>query len=173
MKEHWKPIADFEAYEVSDLGRVRRRLPGEPCGHHGSGPGRAKVGAIIKPSPDTKGYLQLGLQKEGKRTTRKVHRLVAENFVPNPLGLPEVNHIGDKTDNRATKLEWISIPEHAADAVRRGQKGKGVYLHKETGKYVAHYTPVTGGRHEYLGLFATYKEAKAVRDRAVAALKRT
>jgi hypothetical protein len=171
MKERWKTIDGFEAYEVSDLGRVRRRLPGLACGHHGSGPGRAKVGNVLKPCPDTKGYLQLGLQKEGKRTTRKVHRLVAEHFVPNPLGLPEVNHVGNKTDNRAVKLEWISIPEHAADAVRRGQKGKGVYLHKETGKYLAHYTPVTGGKWKYLGLFGTYKKAKAARNRAVGATK--
>ena len=56
-------------------------------------------------------------------------------------------------------------------SVRRGQKGKGVYLHKETGKYLAHYTPVTGGKWQYLGLFSTYEEAKAARDRAVAALK--
>ena len=171
--EKWKAVEGFEAYEVSDLGRIRRRLPGAPCGHHGSGPGRAKVGQMLKPSPDTKGYLQVGLLKEGKRTTRKVHRLVAEHFVPNPLGLPEVNHTGEKTDNRATKLEWLSIPKHAADAVRRGQKGKGVYLHKATGKYLAHYTPIAGGKWKYLGLFDTYEEAKAVRDRAVNAMKGT
>jgi hypothetical protein len=172
--EHWKTIKDFEAYEVSDLGRVRRRLPGAPCGwRKEQSKGNAEVGKIIKPCPDTKGYLQVNLLKEGKRTSRKVHRLVAKSFLPNPLGLPQVNHTGEKTDNRAIKLEWISIPDHAIDAVRREQRGDGVYLHKATGKYVANYTPIPGGKNKYLGLFRTYKEAKKVRDKAVRNLERS
>ena len=39
----------------------------------------------------------------------KVHRLVAQAFVPNPKGHKEINHINeDKSDNRAENLEWCS-----------------------------------------------------------------
>ena len=43
--ETWKMIDGFEAYEVSDLGRVRRRLPGAPCGHRGRKKRRRKHGS--------------------------------------------------------------------------------------------------------------------------------
>lgn len=55
------------------------------------------------------GYLQVKLSKGGKWYYRRVHRLVAEAFIPNPNNLPQVNHInGDKTKNEVDNLEWIS-----------------------------------------------------------------
>lgn len=58
---------------------------------------------------DNVGYLQVKLKKEGKWYYRRVHRLVAEAFVPNPDNLPQVNHInGDKRDCSYTNLEWMT-----------------------------------------------------------------
>ena len=45
-----------------------------------------------KPTPDKDGYLCIGIKISGKNTTRKIHRLVAEAFIPNPENKPEVNH---------------------------------------------------------------------------------
>ena len=164
--EHWKTIADFEAYEVSDLGRVRRVKLGI---------GTAREVRNLKPWLH-KGYLVLQLCKEGKQYSRSVHSLVAQAFIPNPLSLPEVNHTGDNIDNRACKLEWISTKDHGRDKAKREQGGDGVSLCKATKRnkrrkdvWVAKYNPETGTP-KHIGYFDTYKEAKAARDAMVATL---
>jgi hypothetical protein len=108
--EVWKGIAEFENYEVSDKGRVRRLR-----------------GSLLKQELH-KGYLYVCLYSEGRRRRRSVSRLVAAAFLPNPLLLPEVNHNhGNKLDNRASELSWTTSQgnkEHAVKLglVRRGQR---------------------------------------------------
>ncbi len=63
------------------------------------------------------GYLRVNL--EGKH--HRVHRLVAEAFIPNPDKLPEVNHLnGIRDDNRVENLEWCSRLENMQHAYARG-----------------------------------------------------
>lgn len=93
MKEQWKDIADFDNYEVSDLGRVRNK----------------KTKRILRLGKDTGGYVQVKLYNDGIKKSIKVHRLVAGAFIPNPLNLPEVNHLDtNRTNNSVDNLEWCN-----------------------------------------------------------------
>lgn len=51
----------------------------------------------------------------------KIHRLVAETFILNPLGKPCVNHIdGNKLNNNVNNLEWVTISENTMHAYKNG-----------------------------------------------------
>ena len=99
--EVWKDVVGFEGfYKVSNKGNVysveRISLNGRKIG-----------GIILKPSPDTIGYLQVALYKNGKRQNKLIHRLVTEAFIPNPENHPEVNHLDEvKDNNNVENLEW-------------------------------------------------------------------
>lgn len=90
----WKEIAESGGkYSVSDSGFVRNNST-----HN-----------LLQQTPDKDGYLNVVLFFNGKSHTRKVHRLIAQSFIPNPRGLPTVNHINEvKSDNRICNLEWAS-----------------------------------------------------------------
>lgn len=105
MDEVWKDIKGFEGlYQVSNLGNVKRLRHGDyKCvqGYHVF-PEKLKVLSF-----DKKGYLQVGLSKNNKQTMRRVHRLVAEAFIPNPNEYPMINHKDEnKTNNNVNNLEW-------------------------------------------------------------------
>ena len=100
MNEEWRDIEGYEGlYQVSNLGRVRSLN----CrGHKGC------IG-ILTPRLDGKGYEMVALYKEGKARNTKVHRLVAQAFIPNPNNYPQVNHKDeDKTNNNVDNLEWCT-----------------------------------------------------------------
>lgn len=111
MSEAWKAVQGFEGYyEVSNRGRIRgctrtiRRYSSDGSYHECTW-----KGGIRKLQPHSDGYLRVNLRKEGTERGFYVHRLVAEAFIPNPSGLPEVNHIdSDRSNNRAENLEWVS-----------------------------------------------------------------
>lgn len=91
-REEWRDVVGYEGrYLVSSLGGV-------------VGP----RGIELKPSRHRNGYLEFVLYDSGGlRMTHKAHRLVAMAFIPNPSGLPQVNHIdGDKQNNTEANLEW-------------------------------------------------------------------
>lgn len=70
---------------------------------------------------DTDGYRQLVLCQDGKRATKKFHRLVAEHFLDNPDNLPVVNHKdGCKENNDVSNLEWCTISHNTKEAYRLG-----------------------------------------------------
>lgn len=77
--------------------------------------------AILRPATDNKGYLRVALMKNGKLHTLKVHRIVAQAFIPNPENKPQVNHKnGIKKDNTVENLEWCTVKENARHAVKNG-----------------------------------------------------
>lgn len=103
-KEYWKPVLGYEGlYEVSNWGRVKslKRLVKSPRGY------RTVCERTLKPTKDSHGYLCVSLCKEGKMKFVKIHRLVAEAFIPNPYNLPQVNHKDENPlNNNANNLEW-------------------------------------------------------------------
>ncbi len=77
-------IKEYENYEVTCSGEVIN----------------TKTGRVLKTSKNKDGYLQVVLYKKGRKKTFKVHRLVAQVFIPNPDNLPEINHKDEnKTNN--------------------------------------------------------------------------
>lgn len=117
MEEIWKPIKDFEnIYEVSNTGRVRRVSGNVANSTHSTR--RIEIhDKKLSVNVLRHGYLQCHLFKSNKDHLRNVHRLVAEAFIPNPLGLPEVNHIdGNKANNNVSNLEWCTHASNIAHA---------------------------------------------------------
>ena len=123
MKEIWKDIPGYEGlYQVSDLGRIKR-LPKlvKNEGLRNKSKTFISKELIIKPFNISKGYKGVILTKNGKRTNKKLHRLVAEVFIENPFNKPQVNHIDcDKTNNKVTNLEWVTGSENIIHAVKNG-----------------------------------------------------
>ncbi len=117
--EVWKPVIGYKgAYEVSDLGRIKslaRTIM------RSNGKTLYVRERIIKPSKDKKGYLRFCLSKNGVSVTCKVHRIVAQSFIPNPYDYAEVNHItGNKLDNSISNLEWVSHSKNVEHSVNNG-----------------------------------------------------
>lgn len=96
MKEIWKEIKDYEGlYWVSNQGRVKNR-------HN----------RILKPEIRT-GYHSVGLCKNSKCKHYRIHRLVAQAFIPNPENKPIINHIDEnKLNNTPSNLEWCTNQEN-------------------------------------------------------------
>lgn len=100
-----KPIAYFEQYAISESGNVFSLSSGKE----------------LTPIENPNGYLKVGLTNNSGQKQLSIHRLVAQHFIPNPYGFPQVNHInGDKKDNRVQNLEWVSAAENTNHALKTG-----------------------------------------------------
>lgn len=107
-KEQWKVITGYDNYEVSTEGNVRN----------------VKTGRILKSRDNDGGYLFVSLYKNGKGKNFKVHRLVANAFIPNPNNYDTVDHINhNRHDNRVENLRWLPLKENQSDGGKvTGQK---------------------------------------------------
>lgn len=108
--EVWKYIPGTHGrLMVSNTGKVRSFL-------------RNKVsGSDLAASEDQKGYMRIHMTLDRERVSYKVHRLVADAFIPNPEHKEQVNHIdGNKTNNAVENLEWVTNSENMRHAVMAG-----------------------------------------------------
>lgn len=73
---------------------------------------------VLKNRIDGHGYEHVLLYKNGKHKNYKVHRLVAKTFIPNPLNLPQVDHIDEKKDNNnVSNLRWVTASENTRHSI--------------------------------------------------------
>jgi hypothetical protein len=92
---------------------------------------------ILSQRIDRAGYITIRLMKSQQPKTYYLHRLLAENFVPNPHNKPYVNHKnGIKTDNRIDNLEWVTHAENVQHAYYTGlnNSSKTKIIDRCTGK---------------------------------------
>lgn len=141
----WKIIKDFPNYQVSNKGNIKN----------------IKRGKELMPRNNGKGYYTVVLYRKGIKKNLRVHRLVAECFIPNPLNLTTVNHINfNKSDNRVMNLEWASFRENNCHRFKDKiieSMYVGVTLNKRTNKWVSQIG--FKGETMHLGTFDTELEA--------------
>ena len=142
MEEIWKTIKGFENYKVSNTGKVYSLAKNK----------------VMKPWIISSGYYAVYLIDREVSKQMLVHRLVALNFIDNPLNKPQVNHIdGDKLNNNVDNLEWTTASENinhnkvlgrldthtAREALNKVQTKAVNQLDIETGKIIATYNTIS------------------------------
>ena len=105
--ERWEDIPGFPNYEIGDDREIRNK----------------RTGRILKQCDNNSGYPTVNLYNDGKRTTKGVHRIVAESFVDGYEDGLEVNHKdGNKHNNHRDNLEWGSRGYNESHAYKHGLK---------------------------------------------------
>lgn len=144
MKELWKSIVGFEdLYKVSNTGKVIALAKDIKRG-------KSYCMVIhqpemeLTPTIDKWGYWGVNLWRNGKCVRKKVHRLVAENFLPNPDGMKYINHKDeDKRNNIVTNLEWCTSAYNNTYGTRVERmcrsKYKPIEQYTKDGIFVARY----------------------------------
>lgn len=115
LKEIWKDIKGYEGlYQISNLGNVKALTRK----YNWRGTIRKTTEKILLPQLTWNGYFRV-IFKNNKKY--RVHRLVAEAFILNPLNLSQVNHIdGNKQNNCVDNLEWCTRSENIKHAYKKG-----------------------------------------------------
>lgn len=149
--EVWKEAAGFVGlYLVSNYGRVKTLPRKIPCkGRYGQNSYRTVKEKIKACLNNGRGYLLVDLSVNNKSTRKYVHRLVAETFLPNPLGYPQVNHKDeDKSNNSVCNLEWCTAAynnrygtakSRARETKEKNGKLRGVDVYDTKGNFLRHY----------------------------------
>lgn len=119
LTEEWR---EYNGYQVSNYGKVIN-----------------KNGKVLSTNVDSHGYVTTSITGLNRDRIKGMHRIVATVFLPNPNGLPEVNHLdGVKTNNRIDNLEWCTKKgnqDHEA-LVLQQRSGTNNYMNKLTDEKV-------------------------------------
>lgn len=111
----WRPVQGWPHYEVSRSGELRRTWDGLTVGQWTQSDGY-RLARFSRP-----------------RAVVRVHRVVAEAFVPNPFAKKTVNHLNcNRSDNRAENLEWCSQAENLAHSERLGRMCRNYWKGKRS-----------------------------------------
>ena len=119
MEEEFRVCIGHNNYSVSNFGRVRNN----------------KTNKIVKGSINSEGYLNLDYRLDGTRHYKKIHRLIAVAFIPNPEDKPLIDHIdNNRTNNNAYNLRWCTSSENQQNRCvnyNNSTGTKGVYFRKD------------------------------------------
>lgn len=146
ITEEWRAIPNYEEYEVSNLGRVKRLAYDKPvCG----GSLQHCKERILALQSRKHGYQAVMLSKNSKVKSFLVHRLVAFAFIPNPKNLPHINHKDENpSNNHVSNLEWCNqkynsnygtSKERIALKLKNGVLSKPVEQYDKEGNFICDY----------------------------------
>lgn len=103
--EEYREIKNFPNYQVSNLGNIKNLK-----------------GKLLSKYVSKKGYVVVCLYKNNKGTTKTVHRLIAQAFIPNPENKPYINHIdSNRANNDIKNLEWCTQSENLKHGYKYGK----------------------------------------------------
>lgn len=139
MKEEWRTIKGTNnKYSVSNLGNVKRNEHYTIVKPTKNKPYLSKIfykERLLKPYIDKLGYAVVKLTIDtGVNKTMKIHRLVAQAFIPNPNNLLQINHKDEnRSNNVVDNLEWCDAQYNSNYGTRKDK------LRKSSGIRVAQY----------------------------------
>ena len=116
--EKWKDVNKYEGiYCVSNLGRIASLGRYKSAKNNGFAWIEPR---ILKEKTTRLGYKEVSLSRNGTTKRFSVHRLVALSFIPNPLGLPQIDHIdGVKSNNKVSNLRWCTAKENMQNPITK------------------------------------------------------
>ena len=147
MNEEFKEIEGYPKYGVSRDGRIINSRNHEKA---------------LRNSRD--GYMVVNLYHNGIESKKRVHRLVAETYIPNPDNKPDVNHKdGNKHNNSVGNLEWVTKSENMIHAYQTG-------LNKPHASYgmLGHKNPNAGSKGKQVRIVETGESFESIIDCATA-----
>ena len=105
-REKWVALENYDGYEISNQGRVRSvsrtRLV--------NGVKRHYVSRILRTNVCSRGFVNVTMCIYGKRVTKRLHRLVADTFLPKVPGKKHVHHRDDdRGNNKVSNLMRVSF----------------------------------------------------------------
>lgn len=111
MEEIWKDVNGFKGvYQISNFGRLKSFK-------------RELNGKILSNKNKKGDYFSVILRKGDRVKSTRIHRLVAEAFIPNPGNLPQVHHKdGNRQNNCVDNLEWVNWQEHHSITMQQNPK---------------------------------------------------
>ena len=140
--EEWRDVVGYEGlYKISSRGRIKS--------YHA----RFKKPRILKTSMTTTGYRKVELVKNKRKKSCKIHRLVAEAFIPNKENKPYINHLdSNPINNNVDNLEWCTQKENMVHSAIFGNHKSLAWKNKEqvvddyiSGKSIRHLAKKYGG----------------------------
>ena len=124
MMEIWRDIEGYKGlYQVSNKGRVKSLYKGSE--------------RILRPGIESSGYYNIILCNDSVRKTFRLHRLVAEAFIPNPYNKPQVNHKDEnKKNNCVENLEWCDRVYNINYGTRNERISRKILQYSRSGEFI-------------------------------------